>query len=54
VVSIQAGGASQVGELDSDSSTFSFLVTTSTVSYSGDFEWILDTGATYHVCPNRD
>ena len=24
------------------------------VGYSGDSEWMLDTGATYHVCPNRD
>jgi len=38
---------------DSDSSVFSFSVTT-TIDYSGDSEWILDTGATYHVCPNMD
>ena len=54
MVSTQDGGTSQVGVSDSDSSVFSFSVTTHTVSYSSDFEWILDTGATYHVCPNRD
>ena len=35
-----------------DSLVFSFSVTTHTVGYSGNSEWILDTGATYHVCPN--
>ena len=33
---------------------FSFAITTPTIGYSGDSEWVLDTGATYHVCPNRD
>jgi len=33
---------------------FLFFVTTPTVGYSRDSEWILDTSATYHVCPNRD
>ena len=33
---------------------FSFSVTTPTIGYSGDSEWLLDTGATYHVCPNSD
>ena len=28
-------------------------VTSPTVDYSDKAEWILDTGATYHVCPNR-
>ena len=37
-----------------DSSVFSFSVTTPTISYSSDSEWVLDTRATYHVCPNRD
>jgi len=46
--------SSQVGGSDSDSSVLSFSVTTPIVSYSEDFEWILDTGATYHVCPNMD
>ena len=32
---------------------YSFSVTTPTVSYSDNTEWILDTRATYHVCPNR-
>ena len=45
---------SQAGGLDSDSSIFSFSVTTPIVSYSGENEWILDTGATYHMCPNRE
>jgi len=54
VVSTQAGGTSQIGGLDSDSSVFLLSVTTLTVGYSGDSEWILDTSATYHVCPNRD
>ena len=45
---------SQAGGSDSDSSVFSFSVTTPIIGYSGDNEWILDTGATYHVCPNRD
>ena len=31
-----------------------FSVTTPIIGYSGENEWILDTGATYHVCPNRD
>jgi len=53
VVSTQAG-TSQEGGSDSDSSVFSFSVTTPIIGYSGDTEWILDTGATYHVCPNRD
>ena len=42
---------SQAGVSDSDSLVFSFSITTSIVGYSGDSEWILDTGATYHVCP---
>ena len=53
VVSTQ-GGTSQTGGSDSDSSVFSFSVTTPTVDYSDDSEWILDTSATYHVCLNRD
>jgi len=27
---------------------------TPTIGYSGDSEWVLDIGATYHVCPNMD
>ena len=38
---------------DSDSLVFFLSVTTPTVDYSDKAEWILDTGATYHVCPNR-
>ena len=32
---------------------FSLSVTTPTISNSDSAEWILDSGATYHVCPNR-
>jgi len=45
---------SHAGGLNSDSSVLSFSVITPIVGYSGDSEWMLDTGATYHVCPNRD
>jgi len=45
---------SQVGGSDSDSSVFSFFVTTPIIGYSGNSEWMLDTGATYHVCLNKD
>ena len=38
---------------DEDSSVFSLSVTTLTVCNSDSAEWILDTGATYHACPNR-
>ena len=39
---------------DEDSSVFSLSVTTPPpVDYSDNAEWILYTGATYHVCPNR-
>ena len=31
----------------------SLSVTTPTVCNSDSAEWILDSGATYHVCPNR-
>jgi len=53
VISTQAS-TSQAGGSDSDLSVFSFSVTTHTIGYSGDSEWVLDTGATYHVCPNKD
>jgi len=52
VVSTQVS-TSQADGLDSDSSVFSLSVTTSTINYSDNTEWILDTEATYHVCPNR-
>jgi len=45
---------SQAGGSNLDSSVFSFSVTTSTIGYSGDSEWMLDTGSIFHVCPNRD
>jgi len=51
VVSTQAS-TSQADGSDSDSSVFSFSITTPIVSYSDNVEWILDIGATYHMCPN--
>jgi len=53
VISTQAG-TSQAGGSDSDSQVFSFSVTTHAIGYSDDSEWVLDTRATYHVCPNKD
>ena len=53
-VSTQFSGTSQADGSDSDLKVFSFSVTTPTIGYSGDSEWILDTGGTYYVCPNRD
>ena len=44
---VQADGS------DEDSSVFSLSVTTPTVCNSDNAEWILDSGVTYHVCPNR-
>jgi len=52
VISTQAG-TSQTGGSGSDSLVFSFSVTTLTIGYLGDSEWVLDSGATYHVYPNR-
>ena len=54
MISTQADGTTQTSGSDSDSMVFSFSVATPTVGYSGDSEWLLDTGATYHVCPNMD
>ena len=45
---------SQASRSDSDSTILSFSVTIPTISYSRDSEWMIDIGATYHVCPNRD
>jgi len=45
---------SQAGGSDSESSVFSISVTTPIVGYSGDSEWMLDTGATYYVFSNKD
>ena len=53
VINAQSGCTSQVDESDSDSSVFSFSVT-ATIAYSGISEWMIDTGAIYHVCPNKD
>ena len=53
VISTQAG-ISQASGSDLDSSVFLFFVTTPIVGYSGNSEWVLETVATYHVCPNRD
>jgi len=44
---------SQADGSDSDSSVFSFSITT-TIGFSDNSEWILDTGATYHVCLNKN
>ena len=52
VVSTQ-GSTSQADGSYSDSSVFSLSFTTPTVCNLDNAEWILDTGATYHVCPNR-
>jgi len=35
-------------------SVFSFSVSTPTIGYSVDSEWILDKNATFHVSPSRD
>jgi len=53
VVSTHAS-TSQADGSDSELSVFSFSVTTSTVGYSDNFEWILNTRATYHMCPTMD
>ena len=53
VVNTQAS-TSQADGSDSDPSVFSFSVTTPTVDYSDKSKWILYTGVTYHVCPNKD
>ena len=42
VISTQAS-PSQTGRSDSDSSVFSFSVTTLTEGYSGESEWMIDT-----------
>ena len=47
------GSTSQADGSNSDSSVFSLSVTTPTIYNSDNAEWILDSGATYHVCPNR-
>jgi len=54
VINTQSSSTSQESGSDSDSTIFSFSVITPTIGYSGDSERMLDTGATYHVCPNRD
>ena len=46
--------SSQVDGSDSDSSVVLFTITIPTVFYLAVSEWILDTGATYHVCPKQD
>ena len=53
VISTQAS-TSQVDGSDSNSSVFSFSVTTSNVGYSSNSEWVLDIEATYHVCSNMN
>ena len=54
VTNTQLCSTSQTGGSNSNSSVFSFLITTRTISYSCDSEWTLDTRVIYHVCPNRD
>ena len=39
---------------DSYSLVVSLTITTPTVCYLDVSEWILDTGATYYVCPKQD
>ena len=45
--------SSQADGSDSDSSDFSFSVSSPIIGNSWKDEWILDTGTTYHACPNR-
>jgi len=54
VINTQSSSTSQVGGSESDLTVFSFSVSTPTVSYSRDSKWMLNTGATYHVCPNKN
>ena len=54
MINTQSRSTSQVSGLDSDSPIFSFSVTTPTIGCSGDSEWMLNTGAIYHVCPNMN
>jgi len=54
VINTQWGSTSQAGGSNSGSTVFSFSITTLTIGYSSDCEWMIDTGATYHVCPYRD
>jgi len=42
VINTQSGSTSQAGGLDSNSMVFSFTITTSTIGYSDDYEWMLD------------
>ena len=54
MINTQSGCTSQIDGSDSDSFVFSFSVTTPTIGYSGDSKWIINTGVTYLVCPNRE
>jgi len=54
VISTQSGSTSQADRSNSDSMIFSVSVTTLTIGYLAESEWMLDTWAIYHVCPNRD
>ena len=49
----EANFAKSDNDTDSDSSEFSLSITL-TIYCSEESEWILDTGATYHVCPKRE
>jgi len=54
LINTQLVSTSQVNGSDSDSSLFSFSVTTPTIGYSSDSKWMLRIGAIFHVYPNRD
>ena len=53
VINTQSGCTSQVDGSDSDSSVFSFSGTTPTISYSDNFEWMINTRATIMCVPTR-
>jgi len=53
VINTQSGCTSKVDGSDSDSSVFSFSGTTPTISYSGNFEWMINTRATIMCVPTR-
>ena len=46
--------SSQVDGLNSESLVVSLTITTPTTFYSDISKWILNTRATYHVCPKRE
>ena len=54
MINTHLSSTSQADGSNSDSTIFLFSVTTSIIGYSDDSEYMLDTGATGHVCPYRD